>query len=97
MRKDETYPVKVAVYVVPSLTGVVAAVEDASAGAARVEDDLTGGRAEVEDTTGAGGTIDEVAMLPPSLGNEDSLGAPPAEDDVVVAVGSMELGSAAEE
>jgi len=51
----------------------------------------------VEDTTGAAATDDELAVASPLLGDEDSMGAPPAEENAAVDVGAMEYGSAVEE
>lgn len=58
---------------------------------------MTDDRAEVEDTTGADAAIDELAIAPAWLGEEDSMEAPPAEESAAVAAGSMEYGCAAKE
>lgn len=47
--------------------------------------------------TGADATADELAVAILALDGEDSLGAPPAEDNAAVDVGSMEYGSTVKE
>lgn len=50
----------------------------------------------MEEATGVAAIEDEPSVTPPSLGDDDSMGTPPAEENAAVDVGSMGYGGTIE-